>query len=126
MFLASSNGLSIPRLGLVIAKKNIKHAVQRNRIKRLVREAFRHFQHELPAIDCVFLTRRGLDQLDNETITKQLMQQLKRLAKKAKETSPSWNGYWLDSSRSTDLFWALGWAINVASTQPAHTTQKKQ
>ena len=89
MFLASSNGLSIPRLGLVIAKKNIKHAVQRNRIKRLVREAFRHFQHELSAIDCVFLTRRGLDQLDNETITKQLMQQLKRLAKKAKETSPS-------------------------------------
>lgn len=83
MFLARSNGLDNPRLGLVVAKKNVRLAVQRNRIKRLVRETFRAYQHQLPAIDCVFLTRRGIDQLDNATLRKQLEQQFRRLIKKA-------------------------------------------
>jgi ribonuclease P protein component len=47
-----------PRLGLAIAKKNIRKAVTRNLIKRAIRENFRLQQHQLPCIDIVVLARR--------------------------------------------------------------------
>lgn len=45
------------RLGLAIAKKSLPLAVQRNRVKRLVREAFRHHAARLPAVDIIVMTR---------------------------------------------------------------------
>lgn len=42
-----------PRLALVVSKRLAPHAVTRNRIRRLVREAFRHRQRQLGALDCV-------------------------------------------------------------------------
>ncbi len=62
LILAKPNTRSNARLGLVIGKKNIRLAVSRNRIKRLVRESFRCCETELPPTDIVFLARRGLDQ----------------------------------------------------------------
>jgi ribonuclease P protein component len=56
--LAIKNDLDHPRLGLAIAKKNIRKAVQRNVIKRTVRENFRIKQHNLGNIDIVVLARR--------------------------------------------------------------------
>lgn len=60
------------RLGLAIAKKRVKLAVQRNRIKRIIRESFRLNQHELPPIDMVVMVKSGIDQLDNKEINQQL------------------------------------------------------
>jgi ribonuclease P protein component len=60
------------RLGLAIAKKRVKLAVQRNRIKRQVRESFRLNQHNLPAIDIVVMVKSGIDQLDNKAINQEL------------------------------------------------------
>lgn len=60
------------RLGLAIAKKRVKLAVQRNRIKRLVRESFRLNQHQLPHIEMVVMVKSGIDSLDNQQINKQL------------------------------------------------------
>ena len=60
------------RLGLAIAKKRVKLAVQRNRVKRIVRESFRLNQHKLPAIDMVVMVKSGIDQLDNHEINQQL------------------------------------------------------
>lgn len=85
LFLARPNSIAKPRLGLVIAKKAVKHAVHRNRIKRIARETFRHKQQELTGIDTVVLARRGLDQLDNSALHQmfnQLWQQLQRRAEK--------------------------------------------
>ncbi|MCP1372797.1 ribonuclease P protein component [Dyella lutea] len=45
------------RLGLAISKRVSKRAVERNRIKRLVRESFRRIRHQLPAIDLVVMAR---------------------------------------------------------------------
>jgi ribonuclease P protein component len=52
------NNLGYARLGLALSKKVIAKAHDRNRIKRLIREAFR--QKELPAVDMIFLARQGV------------------------------------------------------------------
>jgi len=48
-------------LGLVIAKRFLPLAVQRNRVKRLVREGFRRSRSELPAIDIIVRLARKPD-----------------------------------------------------------------
>lgn len=61
-----------PRLGVVVGRKNVKSAVQRNRIKRIVRESFRLRKAEFGTIDIVVLARKGLDRFDNSDIHAQL------------------------------------------------------
>ena len=55
--LAVENRLSYPRLGLAIAKKSIKTAVARNRIKRAARESFRLQRQQIASYDFVVLAR---------------------------------------------------------------------
>jgi ribonuclease P protein component len=52
-----ANALGQPRLGLAISKRVSKRAVDRNRIKRLVRESFRRARLELPPIDLMVMAR---------------------------------------------------------------------
>ena len=55
------------RLGIIVAKKNVRLATDRNRIKRLVREYFRH--HPLSAPMClVFMAKRGAGALSNADV----------------------------------------------------------
>ena len=46
-----------PRLGMAIAKKRAKHAVTRNRIKRVCRESFRLHTDILTGFDVVVMNR---------------------------------------------------------------------
>ncbi len=55
---AAPNGLPHPRLGLSVSRK-VGGAVERNRWKRLLREAFRHRRAELPAGFDVIVIPRG-------------------------------------------------------------------
>ncbi|MFY0991639.1 ribonuclease P protein component [Halomonas sp. C05BenzN] len=81
MALASPNDLGHPRLGLVFSKKNVRRAVDRNRLKRLARESIRLQQQRLPSVDIVILARRGAHELDNDTLHRQLHGMWKRLAR---------------------------------------------
>lgn len=53
MVMARPNQAGYPRLGMVIAKRVLARAVDRNRVKRCVRESFRQVMSELPACDFV-------------------------------------------------------------------------
>tara|TARA_R110000772_G_scaffold26389_11_gene68090 strand:+ start:7038 stop:7448 length:411 start_codon:yes stop_codon:yes gene_type:complete len=76
-----------PRLGIIVAKKHIKTAVQRNRLKRIIRESFRLRQAEFGTIDLVVLARHGLDQLDNREVQVQMNKLLDELILKLKKKS---------------------------------------
>ena len=69
------------RLGLVVAKKHARHAVQRNRLKRLLRDSFRHHKAELVGLDIVALTKPGLWQMQNPAIRAVIEEQWARLLK---------------------------------------------
>ena len=60
------------RLGLVVSKKNISKAVERNRVKRLIRESFRKNKSQIPNLDVVVLIRKGIDVLPNVVISSKL------------------------------------------------------
>jgi ribonuclease P protein component len=51
------NELNQPRLGFAIARKKVRHATDRNRLKRVVRESFRGHRVKLPSVDLVVLAR---------------------------------------------------------------------
>jgi ribonuclease P protein component len=54
---ARANGINGPRLGLAVAVKTAGNSVERNRIRRLIRESFRLHQHQIPALDLVVSAR---------------------------------------------------------------------
>ncbi len=49
------------RLGLAVAKKRIRRANRRNRLKRLVRESFRENQNRLAGLDLVVVALATAD-----------------------------------------------------------------
>jgi ribonuclease P protein component len=86
MALATPNGRCHPRLGLIVSRRNVRRAVDRNRFKRLVRESLRLRQEHLPPVDVVVLARRGVQELDNDQLRRQLHGLWKRLAREARKT----------------------------------------
>jgi ribonuclease P protein component len=83
LILARESQTGQSRVGLVIAKKHIKLAVDRNRVKRLIRESFRHNQHQLIKIDAIVLSRNGLADIGNPAIYEMLNQLWKKIQSKA-------------------------------------------
>ncbi len=84
--LCRKNDQDFARLGLAIAKKQLRLAVSRNRIKRLVRESFRHNQELLEGLDIVVLTRTSVLKCTNKQLYDQLEQQWQQLVSRCKKS----------------------------------------
>lgn len=65
---ALENELEHPRLGLAIPKKAVRKAVERNRIKRILRESFRCQRMNLSPRDFVIIARSGMADLTNQQL----------------------------------------------------------
>ncbi|ABF13929.1 ribonuclease P protein component [Candidatus Palibaumannia cicadellinicola] len=72
VILGRINTLVYPRVGMIIAKKYIKLAHERNHIKRLIRESFRLNQHKLCIMDFIIIAKSGLTKMNNFDIIKAL------------------------------------------------------
>ncbi len=69
------------RLGLAVARKRVRKASARNRIKRLVRESFRHHRGQLGDVDVVVLVKPGIEAADNRTLFESLARHWRRIAR---------------------------------------------
>ncbi len=79
--LAIQNENGYARLGLAIAKKNIKRAIDRNKIKRSARESFR-LQQQLGNWDIVILARREAATAPKKILTRSLNKHWLKLAQR--------------------------------------------
>jgi ribonuclease P protein component len=70
--LCRGNDAAAARLGLAISKKQCKKANGRNRIKRLIRESFRHHQLELAGLDIIVMNRAAAADEKNEILMNSL------------------------------------------------------
>jgi ribonuclease P protein component len=87
--LSQPNGLEGPRLGLAISRKHVRRAVDRNRVRRQIRESFRLHQNQLGSRDFVVLARPGLEKLPSSLLRAELDQHWAvHIQRCAKSSSP--------------------------------------
>ena len=79
--LARPSDAANARLGLTIARRAAKRAVDRNRLKRIARESFRNL--DLVALDFVVLARRDAANADTKTLRRSLDSHFQRLSGRA-------------------------------------------
>jgi len=53
------------RLGIIVSKKHVPLSVERNRLKRLIREGFRTILNPRMGIDLIVLVRPGINKNNN-------------------------------------------------------------
>lgn len=62
------NQLPHARLGIIIGKKYLRRAVDRNRVRRVIRESFRQSKEKLKGLDIIVMIRANCSSLDNKTL----------------------------------------------------------
>jgi len=74
------------RLGFAVAKKRISAASDRNRVRRLARESFRQYRHNLPAMDIIILAQSSAVAATNRELFASLEKHWRRLTEMAAHT----------------------------------------
>ena len=87
LILGIKNNHPTARLGLAVAKKQLKHAVSRNRFKRLTRESFRHHLDIIKDLDVVVVARAGAEKRTNRELLETLSKNWHILRKKCEKLS---------------------------------------
>lgn len=73
------NPVGQPRLGLVVARKNLRRAIDRNRVKRTIRESFREHRAQLPHLDFVVMVRAAAGNRTRQELRNALQQHWQRI-----------------------------------------------
>ncbi len=79
--LSRPNKGNTARLGLTVSRRVVRHAVARNRLKRLAREVFRG-QQNLPLLDFVILVNKAAPAAENLVLRDSLQRHFDDLAKR--------------------------------------------
>lgn len=88
LLLAKANNLPHARIGFVLPKRRVRLAVARNRVKRIIREAFRCHLELLAGLDIVVMARDGLADLDNPALRSAVENQFQYIARKYQRPTP--------------------------------------
>lgn len=83
------NALGHARLAVMVPRRVAARAVDRNYMRRVVREVFRQAQHTLGACDLVVRVSRGFGREDFSRVREELLQHLSRLCPCPSSSSPS-------------------------------------
>ncbi len=73
------NQLTHARIGIVVAKKSFPKAVERNLIKRRLREIFRFHQAQMANLDVVIRPRQQVRGVSYQQLAKDFVQVLARI-----------------------------------------------
>ena len=83
------NGMDHPRLGLAVARRVARRAVARHRLKRRIRESFRHHAGRLGGLDVVVLANPGVEKMDPKRFRGLLARQWERAERLAAPPPPA-------------------------------------
>jgi ribonuclease P protein component len=79
LMLFKTNQKLYARLGLAIGKRVVNNAVDRNKIKRVIRESFRGSQKKLQGLDIIILARQKCGELSKKKLREGIEQLWKKL-----------------------------------------------
>jgi len=82
LVLAKQSGKSFACLGLSVSARSVGNAVNRNRIKRIIRDSFRLHSAGLPPVDIVVNTRSGARKATNGELRESLVQHWNNVVKR--------------------------------------------
>jgi ribonuclease P protein component len=83
------NRLAGARLGLSIAARTVRRAVQRNRVRRLIRESFRQRCGQLPPLDIVVGVRSAVHAVSSAHLREALERLWQKIASTCERSSAS-------------------------------------
>ena len=86
---ACPNTIAHARLGIIAGRKAAARAVDRNRGKRLIREAFHTISGGIAGFDVTVQLRNDLRTLDNDAVRSELHVLLDKLVRRCGESAPS-------------------------------------
>ena len=83
-----ANSTGTPRLGMAVSRRVSKHAVVRNRIRRLIRESYRLQRSQLPAFDLLLIARTSAAEQTNSILRADLQPLWHKLAALKESVAP--------------------------------------
>lgn len=89
ILIAAPSVANRPRIGLAIAKKRVKRAVDRNKLKRIIRESWRLNCQNYDDLDVVVMIKPGAHKHENAVLHDKLCRHWARLQRRANSAKKS-------------------------------------
>ena len=72
IMLFRKNNVGFPRIGIVAAKRKLKRAVDRNTVKRVIRDSFRLNKSKLPSYDFIIILKKPIQTIRSDKLRKEI------------------------------------------------------